>query len=306
MSNSTNIQFFNRYNAKKETEKVYGDSMVKLVYNHPIGKVISPLFVNKTISQLYGVMQNQMVTQLKVPKFVKNYDINLDEYEAGSVKIDDKNLSYKNFNEFFIRKFKRGKRPFLKAQNRMPAFSEARYFGHESMSDNVKVPVKGKYLRATDLLGNERYKEVFKDGPFLIARLCPVDYHRYHYPDNGKTLDSYSIHGDYHSVNPLALKAKQDILIQNERRVSILDTKNFGKLAFIEVGAVCVGKIIQSFDEDKSFKRGDEKGYFLFGGSTVIVLGERGLWKPSADIVTNTQEGIETYIHLGDEVAIKS
>lgn len=305
MGNPTNIQFYNRYSAKKEIEKVYGDSMVKLVYENPLGKVISPFFVNKTVSQIYGLMQSQMVTQLKVPKFVKNFNIDLDEYEAGSVDIKDKKLSYKNFNEFFIRKFLPGKRPFLSADNRMPAFSEARYFGHESMNDEVELPVKGVYLRPNDLLGNERYENVFKGGPFLIARLCPVDYHRYHYPDQGKTIDSYSVHGEYHSVNPMALKAKQDIFIQNERRVSILETKNFGKLAYIEVGAICVGKIVQSFDEEKEFKRGDEKGYFLFGGSTVIVLGERGMWKPSHDIISNTQEGLETYIHLGDEVAIK-
>tara|TARA_B100001971_G_C18268024_1_gene596410 strand:+ start:91839 stop:92759 length:921 start_codon:yes stop_codon:yes gene_type:complete len=305
MGNSTNIQIYNRYNAKKEIEKVYGDSMVRLIYENPMGKVLSPFFVNKALSKAYGFMQNQMVTQLKVPKFVKNFNIDLDEYEAGSLKVDKQELSYKNFNEFFIRKFKDGKRPFLKAENRMPAFAEARYYGHESMSDEVTLPVKGTYLRPTDLLGNDRYTQVFKGGPFLIARLCPVDYHRYHYPDGGTTLDAYSVHGDYHSVNPLALKAKQDIFIRNERRVAILETKNFGKLAYIEVGAVCVGKIVQSFDEKNEFNRGDEKGYFLFGGSTVIVLGERGLWKPSHDIISNTSEGIETYIHLGDEVAIK-
>jgi phosphatidylserine decarboxylase len=146
-------------------------------------------------------------------------------------------------------------------------------------------------------------ERVIKDGPLLLARLCPVDYHRYHYPDDGKTLNSYTVHGDYHSVNPLALKYRQDILIKNERRVSIVETKKFGKLAIVEVGATCVGKIIQSHDESKDFKRGDQKGYFLFGGSTVIVYGEPGKWKPSSDILKNTELGLETYIHLGDEVA---
>jgi phosphatidylserine decarboxylase len=138
----------------------------------------------------------------------------------------------------------------------------------------------------------------------LLARLCPVDYHRYHYPDGGKTQKHYSIHGQYHSVNPTALRFKEDIFISNERRVSILETKNFGKLAFIEVGAVMVGKIVQTHDETKAFRRGQEKGYFLFGGSTVIVLGEPGLWTPSKDLLENTKNGIETYIQLGDAVAI--
>ena len=110
---------------------------------------------------------------------------------------------------------------------------------------------------------------------------------------------------DLQSENPLALLHRKDIFVKNERRVSILETENFGKIAYIEVGATCVGKIIQSFDESKPFKRGDEKGYFLFGGSTVIVLGEAGKWSPSSDILLNTKKGIETYIHLGDEVGTK-
>jgi len=109
-------------------------------------------------------------------------------------------------------------------------------------------------------------------------------------------------------VNPLALKMKQDILMTNERHVTIVETKNFGKLAYIEVGAVCVGKIVQSQPLVKggSFKRGDEKGYFLFGGSTVIVVGEKGKWKPSQDILDYTKKGMETYIQLGMSVAQKT
>jgi phosphatidylserine decarboxylase len=137
-----------------------------------------------------------------------------------------------------------------------------------------------------------------------VARLCPVDYHRFHFPDDGRILDHYRIPGFYHSVNPLALKKKSDIFITNERHVTSLDTVNFGKLAYIEVGALCVGKIVQSFT-DKVFKRGEEKGYFLFGASTVVLVGQKGLWSPSQDVLENTEKGLETYIKLGDQVGIK-
>ena len=108
----------------------------------------------------------------------------------------------------------------------------------------------------------------------MIARLCPVDYHRYHYPDAGRTLAHYPVHGKFHSVNPAALRYSDAIFATNERYVSILDTENFGKLAYIEVGAMMVGKIVQTHPTDQPFRRGDEKGYFLFGASTVIVLGQ--------------------------------
>jgi phosphatidylserine decarboxylase len=300
VSKNEEIQYFNRSEKKIEVEKVYGDAFIKLLYQSAAGKLLSPIFANKLLSKAYGQLQSSMVTQLKVPKFVKNFNIDLNEYEAGSVEVDNKELSYKNFNEFFIRKFKKGKRKFVQDSNVLPACCEARYFGYDKIDDDVLVPVKGKYLNAAQLIGDAEKAKPFEGGSLVIARLCPVDYHRYHYPDSGKTIESFPIHGQFHSVNPIALKNRPEIFIANERRVSILETKNFGKLAYIEVGAAMVGKIIQSHDEDKSFRRGQEKGYFLFGGSTVIVIGEQGRWTPSEDIVTNTRQGIETYLQLGD------
>ncbi|MEX0798832.1 MAG: phosphatidylserine decarboxylase [Bacteriovoracaceae bacterium] len=303
MSGEQNIEFFNRYTRQVETEKVYGDFLVKFLYNSSPGKVLTPIFANKFVSKAYGMMQNNMLSQLKVPGFVKNFAIDLTDYEPGSLKLSNQSLSYKNFNEFFIRKFSPGKRSFLSEQKRMPACAEARYFGYESVGEETVVPVKGKYLNEEKILKNPELAKDFAGGPVLIARLCPVDYHRYHYVDDGKTLANYHLKGEFHSVNPLALKFKSDIFMENERRVSILETKNFGKLAFVEVGAVMVGRIVQTHDEKKSFKRGDEKGYFLFGGSTVILMGQKGSWKPSADILENTAKARETYVHLGDEIA---
>jgi len=299
---SQKIQYFNREKNNIEIEKVYGDFFVKLLYESIIGKILAPLFVNKFLSKFYGSIQNRVLTQLKVPKFVDSFNIDLSEYEPGSVKTENQKMSYKSFNEFFIRKFKINKRSFVENKNILPAFSEARYFGYKTIDEKTTIPVKGEFLRADALLGDLDKAKPFMGGPLLIARLCPVDYHRYHYPDTGKTIDSYPVEGSLHSVNPLALKHKPDIFIANERRVAILETENFGKLAYIEVGAIMVGKIVQSHDESITFTRGDEKGYFLFGGSTVIVIGEKGKWLPSSDIVESTNNGIETYIKLGDAV----
>ncbi len=303
MSNNE-IVYFNRSKNKKEIELVYGDAAIKFIYDSPLGKALSPIIASKTVSQVYGSYQDLGISKKKVPPFVKKFSIDLKEYKAGSIKTEKKENSYKNFNEFFIREFENGKRSFIKDENLMPAFCEARYFGHESVGDDTKIPVKGKFLNARELLGNSKWSDIFKEGPLIIARLCPVDYHRYHYPLEGTTIDSFDINGEYHSVNPLALKTKPEIFLINERRASILETEKFGKLAYIEVGAAMVGKIVQTHDEDKRHHRGDEKGYFLFGGSTVILLGEKGKWKPSKDIIENTKEGFETYLKLGEEVAV--
>jgi len=292
------LVYFNRSTNSKEVELVYGDGAIKFVYDNWLGKLFAPIVASKLLSQVYGRYQDRNVSGNKVAPFVESFGIDLSIYKAGSVPAEEKQDSYKTFNEFFIREFEDGQRRFVDEIDKMPAFCEARYFGHDEIHDDVKIPVKGKLLNASDLLGGSEWSETFAGGPLLIARLCPVDYHRYHYPLKGKTLDSFAISGQYHSVNPLALKSKPEIFIINERRASILETENFGKLAYIEVGAAMVGKIVQSHDESKSHEQGDEKGYFLFGGSTVILLGEKGKWSPSSDIIENTQAGIETYLHL--------
>jgi len=300
------IRFFHRPHKKIEVEKVYGDAFIRFLYCSAPGQALIPLLNNKFLSNFYGELQNKPASRKKVPSFIKQFSLQMDDYLPGSIEDKPIEESYAHFNEFFIRKLKPEARPFVTEPERMAAFAEARYVGFEAMNDKEVYPVKGKYLRAKDLLAHEQLSKVFEGGPLLIARLCPVDYHRYHYPDHGKVLDHFPIHGKYDSVNPLALKAKGEIMIQNERHVSILQTENFGKLAYIEVGAMCVGKIVQTHDVKNSFLRGEEKGYFLFGGSTVIVLGEKGAWKPSLDILENTKRKMETYLKLGTEVAVKA
>jgi len=303
MSQGFEIQVFNRREKKMDIEKVYGDGAVKFAYGNPIGRLLGSFIASKMLSRLYGQTQDSAKSGQKVAPFIKNFHIPIEQYQKGSIKENPIETSYRSFNEFFIRKFQEGQRTFTTKPQEMGAFAEARYFAHASMTDELNIPVKGSMLCAVDLIADAELAKDFIGGPLMIARLCPVDYHRYHYPDDGKTLKSFTVPGDLHSVNPLALKFRQDIFIKNERRVSILETEHVGKLAYIEVGATCVGKIVQTFDESKPFQKGDEKGYFLFGGSTVVLCGEKGKWLPSQDILDNTKQGIETYIQLGDVVA---
>jgi hypothetical protein len=95
---------------------------------------------------------------------------------------------------------------------------------------------------------------------------------------------------------------KQDILFRNERQINILETRNFGRLAFVEVGALSVGRIVQLHALDSPFQRGEEKSVFRFGGSAIVVFGEPGIWRPSDDLLEHTKEGIETLVRLGEPV----
>jgi phosphatidylserine decarboxylase len=305
-NSQSDITFWHRAHKQTEIEKVYGDKFIRFLYQSTLGKQFGGVFANAPFSKFYGLLQDSPLSHRKVRPFISKFNIDIDQYERGSRTADDIRDSYSTFNEFFIRKFKLGQRSFVAEPHRMPAFAEARYVGYSSITPEVRFPVKGKYLTAAGILGNADIAKPFEGGPLMVARLCPVDYHRYHYPDSGKVIDHFPVHGRYDSVNPLALQLKSDIFIANERYVTLLQTENFGRVAYIEVGAICVGKIVQSHPWKKPFMRGEEKGYFLFGGSTVVVLGEKGAWRPSQDMLENTAKGIETYIQLGDEVAVKA
>ncbi len=288
------IKFFNRKKGVVEIEQVYGNAVIQWLYGTFLGKLISFITSMSFVSKIYGAMQNRTESIRKIPSFIRQFDIDMELFE---------NYKYGNFNDFFIRKFKDDQRIFVSEIQHMPAFCEARYLGWKSIEENMLIPVKGKYLTPKALLGKKWCKS-FDGGPLMIARLCPVDYHRFHFPDAGIVEDSYRLSGRLHSVSPIALKQKGNILCTNERHITILDTENFGKLAYVEVGATCVGKIVQTHKESSYF-RGDEKGYFLFGGSTVILIGQAGKFQIDSDILERSLSGLETLIELGQPIATK-
>ncbi|MFN8370751.1 MAG: phosphatidylserine decarboxylase [Bacteriovoracaceae bacterium] len=294
------IRFYNRYSKQIETEQVYGGEFIQWLYGTKTGNLCSEILAKPLLSKVYGGWQDTLLSAKKIEPFIKNYKIEMDDFNYPEGK-----NSFASFNEFFIRSFKKGKRNFPSDAKKMGAFAEARYLGFNEVHDDSQFLVKGKMLNREKLIASDKWANTFLAGPVVIARLCPVDYHRFHFPFDGKILDSYPVHGLYHSVNPWAVQKVEGVFFNNERHVTILDNPNFGKLAYIEVGAMCVGKIVQSYSTNKAneFKNGDEKGYFLFGGSTVIIAGEKGRFKLSQDLSENSLNKLETYIHLGDEIA---
>ncbi|RZA09518.1 MAG: phosphatidylserine decarboxylase [Proteobacteria bacterium] len=292
------IQYWNQRKSRLETEDVYGDTYVKLLYGNPIGYALTDSFlVRKAISRAYGALQSGPRSGKKIAGFVRKFGIPMDDYAEGP---------FASFNDFFIRQFRPGLRPYPDDCGVMGAPAEARYLAFAHVDSPLDLPVKGMRLDPISLLGKTPGKERFRGGPCLLARLCPVDYHRYHFPDSGKVSHFHEETGKLHSVNPLALKRNPKLFLGNERHISLLETENFGTLAYVEVGALCVGKIVQSGASrvGAAFKRGEEKGYFLFGGSTVVVYGEPGRWLPNADLLERSAQGLETLLELGAPVAL--
>ncbi len=289
------VRYWNRKLKRNEEENIYGEKMLRWVYGARMGQILLKFITKPFFSKAVGVFMDSTLSRSKINRFIKKFSIPINEFESAS---------YVSFNDFFIRKFKSGVRIFVSDSAFMPAFCEARYLAFEKLDISKGFPVKGQLLTVNHLLSDKNELKYFSGGPAFIARLCPTDYHRFHFPDNGKVISRRRIRGKFDSVSPVALNKKNDIFCTNERQISILETQNFGKLAFVEVGATCVGKIVQTHTQDE-FLRGEEKGYFLFGGSTVIILGEPGWWVPDKDILDKTADGVESLITLGEQIARK-
>jgi phosphatidylserine decarboxylase len=241
--------------------------------------------------------QNTSWSARHIEPFVRKNNIEMDEFEP---------ITYRSFAEFFDRRFRQGVRTFPSVPGEMGAFAEARYFAWDHVESDQTFPIKGHSLSAARILGKPERALPFAGGPVLLARLSPVDYHHVHYPDDGLTLEHGHLGHRLWTVNWHALQSKDDILFRNERRLNILETRNFGRLAFVEIGALSVGRIVQVHPLDKSFRRGEEKSVFRFGGSAIIVFGEAGAWSPCDDLLAHTQEGIETLARLGEAIAFRS
>lgn len=272
-------------------EDVQDERVLKLLYTTVVGRLATwAVFSRRWFSTVYSLSARSRFGRKSVPDFIERF---------GIVEADFEPATYRTFNDFFIRRLRDGARPFVADSDKLPAFAEARYTGWSSADEVPFFTVKRARYSVEALLVESRWAEVFRGGPVLIARLAPQDYHRFHIVDDGEILDHYELRGRYHSVNPIATGSQAGVFALNRRSVTVQQTRNFGRVAYVDVGAMTIGSIVAQRRIADQVRRGDERGYFQFGGSTVVMVGERGRWEPTETILESTREGVETYVRLG-------
>lgn len=282
------IPYIDRQTGTIAFEKVYGGKAVSYLYNGSwIGNCLrNILSKNSFVSSLLGFWHKQRWTKRHIAPFVKEYEVNPEEF------LDP---SFDSFNAFFIRKLKPEVRPIAAADAIIPA--DARYWFYEQMDDDTDFIVKGERLNRKKLLGQEAHR--FERGAVVIARLCPSDYHRFHFPIDCIPGKPHLINGPLFSVNPLAIKQNISHLTENKRMVTYLEHTLFGHIAFLEIGATSVGSIKETFIPDVPVLKGAEKGYFEFGGSALLLLFEPYRITFSEDLLAATEKGIEIRCLMG-------
>ena len=294
------IKVYNRKNKDYEVEKVAGDKYLKWCYESPIGKSITELLVKrKLISKLYGNYCNTKFSKDKIPAFIEDFNIDLN---IANKKLEE----FTSFNDFFTRTLKSTARPIDMDPKALISPGDGRLLAFNNISMDSLVQVKNLTYSLEELISDSAVASKYEGGVCLILRLCPTDYHRFHFVDFGVPLESKFIDGSYYSVNPIALERIPKLFCQNKREWSLFKSENFGDILHVEVGATCVGTIVQSYKPDEKVIKGQEKGYFKFGGSTTILFFEKGVVDIDADILNQTSEGFECKVLLGETIGYKN
>lgn len=294
MAETEAIEFFNRYTGKVEREQVYGAAWLNWTYGNPLGKLALEAVAKRAFfSRWYGWRMDRPASKEKVLPFIKEFGVDANELAAAPE-------CYQTFNDFFYRKLKPTARPVDAAADSVVFPADGRHLGFQDVSQADGVFVKGQRFDVKALVGDTKLAERYAKGTLVLSRLCPVDYHRFHFTAGGVPSETKLLNGPLYSVNPIALKQQLSYLWENRRWLTVLKTEQFGDVLLLEIGATNVGSAVQTYQSGKAVVKGDEKGYFKFGGSSTITIFEPGRIKLADDLVTNSKQCRELYARVGD------
>ncbi|KLO15227.1 hypothetical protein SCHPADRAFT_871290 [Schizopora paradoxa] len=299
-ANSANIIVQNRLTGQLEEEKmqVYVRLGIRLLYkgakSRMEGARARKLLKSMSIKQ--GIKYDSPQSAADIPAFIQFHRLNVDELLLPLGE-------YKTFNQFFYRKLKPDARPVDSPDDpsRLVSAADSRMMTFETVSEATRLWIKGREFSVARLLG-EAYRDQadkYNGGALAIFRLAPQDYHRFHSPVDGTIGPMTYIAGEYYTVNPQAIRTTLDVYGENARKIVPIDSPTFGRVMAVCVGAMMVGTIKTTVQEGESVKRGQEFGYFAFGGSTIVMLFEKGMVEWDEDLLINGKASLETLVRVG-------
>lgn len=295
------IIVIDRESGRKEKEKVYGDWAVDLLYGQSWwSRTFGAIFRELTsrwvfFSKLYGWWQSTPWSAAQIAPFIKKYHVNTNEFL-------DPVDGFTCFNDFFIRKLKPEARPIAGDSDVAIAPADGRYRFISNIAEAGDFTIKGEAFSLATLLDDPELAERYANGSMILARLCPSDYHRFHFPTLSLPMHTRFINGYLYSVNPLSIKKSLQRFCENKRVISELRTEHFGTVQYIEIGATSVGSIVQTSTSHMLQPKGGEKGYFAFGGSALVLLFEQDQIAFSEDLVRLSREGVEIKCLMGQAI----
>lgn len=264
--------------------------VLEFLYNTVPGRMLLKILVNPKLSDWCGKILESRLSLVLVKPFVFLNHIDLSEYRSENLNC---------FNDFFSRKIKAGMRPIDYNRDSLIAPCDGLLSAYRLEKD-VVIPVKQSVYSIPELLHDRKLAHDFEDGWCLVYRLGVNNYHRYCYFDSGIASQNRHIEGQLHTVRPVALH-QIPVFVRNTREYTLIRTESFKEAVQMEVGALLVGKIVNLHGKHKC-RRGEEKGCFKYGGSTIIVLLKKDCARVFPEIVSATERGIEVPVKMGQVV----
>lgn len=268
-------------------------ALLDFLYHNAVGRLVLKFFSSRMVSVFVGCFLDSPFSKGLIKPFVKRYGISLEDYTS---------TKFQSFNAFFCRKIRKDRRPVDRKPEALIAPCDGLLSAYE-IKEKMVIPVKQSRFTLKALLGGDEIYREYEGGLCLVFRLCVNHYHRYCYVDNGVKGENCFIKGRLHTVRPVALETLP-VFAENCREYTVINTENFGRVVQMEVGAMLVGKIL-NYHGKQRVRRGQEKGRFLYGGSTVIVLLEKGTVKIPDGIFRATEASLEVPVKLGEKIGIK-
>ncbi len=267
---------------------------LRFLYHTRAGRLVLKPLTARGVSNAAGWFLNTRLSKPMIKKFVKKNNIDLADFESDN---------FRCFNDCFCRRIKEGKRPINAGEGVLISPCDGLLSAYRISGDTVLAIKQSRYT-VSSLLGDEELAARYRDGVCLVFRLCVNHYHRYCYPANGEKGENFFIRGKLHTVRPIALEASP-VFCENCREYTVIDTDDFGLITQIEVGALLVGKIA-NLHGARRVERGEEKGMFLYGGSTVVLLLEKDKLDIDKEFFAATERGEETPVVMGQALGRRS
>lgn len=289
------IHYIHRPTGEQRTERPPGEGFLKFLYHHPLGPLaVETLVKRRLLSEVYGRRMHSARSRKQIQPFIDTYQIDLGEFLTPTEQ-------FRSFNDFFTRKLKPGARPLHEG---LVSPADGKVLAFPRVSALRDFFVKGQRFTLHAFLGDRKLAQRYQEGPLFVIRLAPPDYHRFHFPYAGTPSEPQPIPGGYLSVSPYATRVDfARVFTENKRAFTLLDTAELGQILLAPVGATMVGSIMHTYAPTQPVAKGEEMGYFAFGGSCLIVLLEPQQIAIDADLLANTQRGLETTVRMGERIA---
>ncbi|KAJ5815844.1 Phosphatidylserine decarboxylase-related protein [Penicillium robsamsonii] len=303
-ANSANILVQDRITGQINEERmsVYVRLGIRLLYKGIKSRDMEKKRIRRVLRSL-SVKQGRKYDDPASASQIKDF-INFHQLDMSEVLLPLED--FRSFNEFFYRALKPDARPCSAPDEPKIVVSPAdcRSVAFDRMSDATSIWVKGREFSVERLLGNAYPEDAarYRNGGLGVFRLAPQDYHRFHIPVDGIMGEPKTIEGEYYTVNPMAIRSALDVYGENVRILVPIDSVAHGRVMVVCVGAMMVGSTVITRKAGEKVSRGEELGYFKFGGSTLLVLFEDGKVNFDRDLADNSKGALETLIRVGMSV----